>query len=480
MRRRRFLSFISSLLPAAMLEPRAAPASSLPQEGRPHLKDAIHSGMRASWEPLSWGGYSGRTLTVDAGLPWRLQCWDQAQNVPCWEIDRKLWFFSEWFETTGTRYPYDYEPISDKQDRYTHVEITELGPARIVLHWRYALCDATKRAGIFHGDSWAEEYHTVYPDGLTVRKLIGYPGSKATSEGEPNFWEVAEIDLIFAPPSTLGETITETPLRALSTAGHFYSLPWPSTGDPWMCKREPSVAQWPSYIFRAGLKGRPEPYLVVPNRKDYFPRRPCALCGGDHPAILLWLFPHLYKHWPGFKGEYHIGVEATEADMKTLPISMPLVSVLPWVHDFYLKPGDHSTEPLEPGWSPAPGTTWLMLWGTSNEGDAHIKSVARQWMEPAELKMIEGENAGFDPAENLYRVSPARDRCGFSMAAAPQAPVIHPAFKVLNWGYRPAQVFLDDVPLTEEQWRGTWTGNNLVVWIGRVLTGAARVRIETF
>ena len=436
--------------------------------------------MKAAWESVTWGGYSGQALSIDVGQPWRLLAWENGQYVPWWQIDDKLYFFSEWLETLGSRSPYDYEPISDKGNRYTHVEVTELGPARVVLHWQYALCDSTPRAGIFHGNTWAEEYHTIYPDGLTVRKIIAYPGNQSTAEGEPRFWEVAEIDLIFAPPSTLSETITESPLRVISTSGESYVPPWPSTGEPWLCQRDPNAGKWPDYIFRAGLKNRPEPYLVVPNRKDYFPRRPCAVCEGDHPSVLLWISPHLYKHYPGLKGGYEIGVEATEADMQTHPISMPLVSVLPWLHKFHLAPGDHSSEPLEPDWSPKPGTSWLMLWGTSNQDDQQIENVARQWMEPPALKMIEGEDAGFEPSENLYRVNPGHDGCEFTLTAEPEAPVIHPTFKILNWGYRPARVLLDGKPLPPEQWRGTWNRDHLVTWIDKVITASARIRIETF
>ena len=479
MRRRSFLSLLSAGVPAAILSREKIHAMPRVVAGNT-VAVATPQAMKAAWESVTWAGYSGQGVTINAGQPWRLLAWEHGQFVPWWEIDKKLYFFSEWLETTGTRSPYDYEPISDKENRYTHVEVTELGPARVILHWEYALCDATRRAGIFHGNTWAEEYHTVYPDGLTVRKLIGYPGNQTTAEGEPRFWEVAEIDLIFAPPSTLSETITETPLRVTSTSGESYVLRWPSTGDPWFCKRDPKAANWPAYIFRAGLKNRPEPYLVIPNRKDYFPRRPCPVCQDDHPCVLLWLSPHLYKHYPGFKGEYKISVEATEADMKTHPVSMPLVSVLPWLHKFYLTPGDHSSEPLEPNWSPSPGTTWLMLWGTSDQGDKHIESVARQWMDPPAPKMIEGESASFEPAENLYQINPARDRCEFTLAADSQAPLIHPTFKMLNWGYQPARVLLDGKPVPPDQWRGTWNRNHLVIWVDKVMTAPARIRIETF
>ena len=479
MRRRNFLSYLSTLAPAAMLNPQMLDAMSQAAAAKSTVS-VNPEAMKAAWESVTWGGYSGQGLTVDVGKPWRLLAWEHGQYVPWWQIDEKLYFFSEWLETTGTRSPYDYEPISDKENRYTHVEVTELGPARVVLHWQYALCDATRRAGIFHGNTWAEEYHTIYPDGLTVRKIIAHPGDQSTAEGEPRFWEVAEIDLIFAPPSTLNETITDTPIRVSSTTGQAYLQRWPSTGEPWLCKRDPGSSQWPAYVFRAGLKNRPEPYLVVPNRPDYFPRRPCAVCDGDHPCVLLWIAPHLYKHYPGFKGEYEIGVEATEGDMKTHPISMPLVSVLPWLHKFYLAPGDHASEPLDPDWSPKPGTSWLMLWGTSNEGDHHIESVARQWMEPPALKMIEGEDAGFEPSENLHQISPGRERSEFIVAGEPHSSVIHPTFRILNWGYRPARVLVDGNPLPPEKWRGTWTHNQLVVWVDKVMTAPARIQIETY
>jgi hypothetical protein len=479
MRRRNFLSYLSTLAPAAMLNSQKIQAMSPAGAGKSAIP-VNPEAMKAAWESVTWGGYSGQGLTVDVGKPWRLLAWENGQYVPWWQIDEKLYFFSEWLETTGTRSPYDYEPISDKENRYTHVEVTELGPARVVLHWQYALCDATRRAGIFHGNTWAEEYHTVYPDGLTVRKIIAYPGNQSTAEGEPRFWEVAEIDLIFAPPSTLSETITETPIRVTSTTGECYLQRWPSTGEPWLCKRDPSTSKWPAYVFRAGLRNRPEPYLVVPNRKDYFPRRPCAVCDGDHPCVLLWIAPHLYKHYPGFKGEYEISVEATEADMKTHPISMPLVSVLPWVHKFFLAPGDHASEPLEPDWSPKPGTSWLMLWGTSDQNDQHIESVARQWMDPPALKMIEGEDAGFEPSENLHQINPGREGCEFMLSGDPHAPVIHPTFKILNWGYRPARVLVGGNPLPPDQWRGTWNNHHLIVWVDMVFTASARIRFEAF
>ena len=37
----------------------------------------------------------------------------------------------------------DFEPMSDKQDRYSHVRIVENNDARTVIHWRYAQSSAS-------------------------------------------------------------------------------------------------------------------------------------------------------------------------------------------------------------------------------------------------------------------------------------------------------------------------------------------------
>lgn len=68
-----------------------------------------------------------------------------------------------------------FEAMGDKQCRYSHVRIIENSTARCIIHWRHAL------AGIKHqllhenenghGD-WADEYWTVYPDGVAVRKQV--------------------------------------------------------------------------------------------------------------------------------------------------------------------------------------------------------------------------------------------------------------------------------------------------------------------
>jgi len=446
--------------------------------------------MRAAWESLTWSGSTGQALVVDVGRQGRLIAWEKAQYLPCWEIQEKLWFFTEFLETAGAAAMDrgSYEPLSDKKNRYTHVAINELGPARVVLHWKYALTDSTEQANIFHGNTWAEEIHTIYPDGLTVRKLIGYPGNQTTVQGQPLVWEVAEMDLVLAPGSQLKQIIDMAgALRVRSSGNESYTLSWPATGSNWLCQRSVESRTWPAYVFRPTLQKSPEPFLIVPNRKDYFPRIACGVCGGDHPAVLTGLAPRLHKDLPGCSGPCPKVEQGTEEDMKHQPVHMPYVSVIPWVHPNFLKnflfKADRSSPSaisVDPDWSPKPGTSWLMLYGTSNEGDPFLSTLANQWVKPPELKMVTGESRGFEPDENEYLISPGSKRCAFRVTPAENGPLIHPTFKVLDWGYRSAQVSVNGSPLAPERWRGSWTGNNLIVWIGEILNGPSDISIETF
>ena len=99
----------------------------------------------------------------------------------------------EWLETHSPEDDFCYEPIMDKELRYSRVHILESDPVRARIHWHCALCNP--RYEIFNGNTTADEYYTVYPDGIAVRKLVGWPGDKTEFGGNSIFWEVMEFIL---------------------------------------------------------------------------------------------------------------------------------------------------------------------------------------------------------------------------------------------------------------------------------------------
>ena len=81
------------------------------------------------------------------------------------------------------------EHMSDKQARYSHVRLLENSPARIVVHWRYAMTDVLYNIGesdpITGWGDWVDEYYTIYPDGLAVRHFLIHAPRKRYSITEP-------------------------------------------------------------------------------------------------------------------------------------------------------------------------------------------------------------------------------------------------------------------------------------------------------
>jgi len=77
------------------------------------------------------------------------------------------------------------EHMSDKQARYSHVRLIENSPARVVVHWRYALTDVLYNIGdsdpITGWGDWADEYYTIYPDGWAVRHVLLHAPGKGYS-----------------------------------------------------------------------------------------------------------------------------------------------------------------------------------------------------------------------------------------------------------------------------------------------------------
>ena len=110
----------------------------------------------------------------------RLVFWQGMNYVPAWVTENNKWYTDQFMEVYGKpQCPdgEDCEPMSDKQNRYSHVRILENTDARVVVHWRYALSESENYKAAYQDPltgwfDWADEYWTVYPDGVAVRKSV--------------------------------------------------------------------------------------------------------------------------------------------------------------------------------------------------------------------------------------------------------------------------------------------------------------------
>ncbi|MFC2086827.1 LamG-like jellyroll fold domain-containing protein [Bacteroidota bacterium] len=106
-------------------------------------------------------------------LPVKFVFWRGTSYIPHWVSENGIWYNNEFTETWGDLGC--HEPMSDKQCRHSHVRIIENSPARVVVHWRYALVDNLYNIGqvdpISGWGDWADEYYFLYPDGFGIRRI---------------------------------------------------------------------------------------------------------------------------------------------------------------------------------------------------------------------------------------------------------------------------------------------------------------------
>ena len=118
-----------------------------------------------------------------------------------------------------------YEVMMDKQNRYTHVRLLENSEARIVIHWRYALCDrfyeiARPDPITGYGD-WADEYFTIYPDGMTVRHWVYY-----TSTFGEDYLQFQEVILHNQPGESSDGNVDLAALTLANMDGETHTYSW--------------------------------------------------------------------------------------------------------------------------------------------------------------------------------------------------------------------------------------------------------------
>jgi hypothetical protein len=168
--------FTSASAPAGEVLPWPALPSGPPEPGR---FGAYYTTLKYEdvWDRTRRIGPDSDVL-VRFESPIRLVFWQGTNYIPAWATENNRWYTDEFLETWGPGCPDggDCEPMSDKQSRYSHVRILESNDARVVVHWRYALSEVENYKGahpnMMGWFDWADEYWTVYPDGVAIRKQV--------------------------------------------------------------------------------------------------------------------------------------------------------------------------------------------------------------------------------------------------------------------------------------------------------------------
>ncbi len=415
--------------------------------------------MRAVRSHLRLWGTEGTAILVDTDRPWRLVLWEKAQYVPCWDLGGDIWFTPEWMETHSPEDPHCYEPIMDKACRYSRACIADSGPARATVEWRYALCDSLYR--IFRGNSHAEETYQVYPDGVAVRHLAGWPGNQTADGLNPTLWEVQEFIVVNGLGVRPEEWIEPVGFTLTNLAGDVIDLKWPNPFDQWtsLCTVYPQIADWTEYIGVVHIRDHPKPFVAFSRDRALFPFADCSSCGRPHPEICGFAGAANYCHWPANDSTDFVGwTEASPEEVADRP-----------THTSFFSTGYSYA-----GVTPPRPSSWLFLTGAVTGGVDEARALAGSWLSPARVEtphLFEG----YAYSERAYCIR-ASGSAKVSMRLHPVRPIVNPVLRLYGCA-PPAEVTVNGTALKPDEFRSQQVGEDLVLWVSRTLDSEASIDV---
>jgi len=337
--------------------------------------------------------------------------------------------------------------MSDKQSRYSHVSILENSDARAVVHWRSALSEAENYKGA-HPDmmgwfDWADEYWTVYPDGVAVRKQV----IRTTEVSKPHEWQ--ESIIINGPGQRPEDNINPDALTLANMKGESATYTWsPKTSKGFDYPTGPRTLDKPqgANIQFVNLKSTWKPFQVVSPAHTSF-----DVYYGDKTFFTF----ECWNHWPVS--------QIVSSDRPCLAADRASHSSVSHIY-----------------WDPYETTdntqSKLLLVGLTTKLAAELLPLAKSWLTPASIE-VAGEafhSEGYDPAQRAFvlsRTAPGASAVlDWTIQASQNSPVVNPALVIKNWGEVGARLKIDGKPVA---WGRDFRygrvrrleGTDLVVWM---------------
>lgn len=425
---------------------------------------------------IAFSGLAGPGVVVEFGKPWRLTFWREVNYIPFWDLGRQ-WLTHEWFETGSTENGHCYEPVMDYECRYSRVRILQEGPARAIVHWHYALCD--NRFRVFNGNTTADEYYTVYPDGVAVRRLVGWPGNESDFGGNPTMWEVGEW-IVLNPAGVVPETTLRSPVLTLGNlAGESIEVSWPNprTGPRSLCAQFPALARWSEYIGRVNFVDLPSPFAAFPNSQLLFPHVACSVCGELHPEIRPFPGNQTDMHLPYQRADY-VGWKRANDEVGRRPTTTSLASYGYGYSGFHGGHGGRASGRLI---RPHRPTTWLVLQGVVEGGEFEpLRRLVASWLNPAAVQMLTPSHRavyeGYAFAQRAYQFR-MLEGTSLEFELTPVAAVVNPVFVLNGWPSAGARVEWGARSLDAADTVAQREGDDLVLWVRGEVTYPLRLAI---
>jgi hypothetical protein len=321
--------------------------------------------------------------------------------------------------------------------------------ARAVVHWRYALSESENYKGAYPDPltgrfDWGDEYWTIYPDGVAVRKQVlwsshpdGHEFQESIVLNGPGQWPEDNIQL---------DAVTMANLKGETSVYSWKEKPKDVFDRPHGPDSFPSPAD--ANIQWINLKSTCKPFQIAP-----LPARFTAYNGEKTLSSFEW-----WNHWP-----------VAQIDSSGRPALAP-------------DRASH-TSLSHIDWPPAEATeskvTKLLMDGLTAGSAADLVPLAKSWLNPAAIEATGLRSEGYQAAERAYvlRREGGAGRARITLRATAESPIVNPALIVRNWSGG-ARVRVNGKPGARIGQIHRLEETNLVVWIEIESRQTVRIEIE--
>ena len=373
----------------------------------------------------------------------RVVFWRGTRYSPAWVSENDLWMADQSVEAWGVGKDDTegcFEHMQDPHCLYSHVRIIENTDARVVVHWRYAPVSAHDHLWRVDPKTgfacWVDEYYTIYPDAVGVRKVTWQRGTL----GEPRQFQES---LPFTQPGQYSSNVVQ---RNFCTVANLNGA---TATMSFVAQPEKTKANLPPDLTMQiyNFKAKNSPFIIFEpgnQMEDVTDRNEKELAR-----------PGACNHWP--VGQLPCDGRTSQApDQPThflgFPISYPPV---------------HTSDTRE--W-------WNGLYGMTTKPIGDLVGLARSWSQAPEL-VLRGNgflSAGFDRGDRAYQLARSGAEGAEALAceirASTNSPVVNLAMVVRNWGPAGATLQINGQPLPRGArfrygHRHELEGSTLLVWI---------------
>lgn len=361
-------------------------------------------------------------------FPTSLVYWRGINYGPSWVTDKNHWVSPQSLEI-GTQHGCA-EHMSDKQARYTHVRVIENTDARILIHWRYSPVDITY--DILSPSNFVDEYHAIYPDGVTARFVHFYSDSEDAKE-EANWSDTQFINQAETGPL---DNLHRKAVHVANLAGQTQWLEWTGTNGIPDNNLENSCIGW------INTKSDYKVFVVFDKNGSWGTGGSQGWAHWEQSGHTKDPFAGPWNHWP----------------VCQMPSDGRFVVNYDRVSSIALGGCEVGTS---------------ALYGFNNTSVDDVIPLAKSWNQPPKINKIKGAASnGYSKSQRAYVMERSQLNISFTLGATDQSPVINPCFVVKKWASnRQAQLKINGKSKEADRYfrqgiiRDTDGSRTLVIWL---------------